>query len=178
MSKQTTLVLIKPDAVRRSLIGPVLTKLEESKLTLVGASLRRVPLSLAEEHYAPHKGKGFYAQLLEYITGKLHASNGNPERVMALVYEGDNAIATIRALAGNTNPEKAEPNTLRGSFGRITTAGVFENVVHASANPIEAEREIKLWFQPHELVGDLFETKSDGGKKVWTRIPAVSELPA
>ncbi len=150
MSIQQTLVLIKPDAVKRHLIGPVLAKLEESKLTLVAARLRLVELSLAEAHYVAHKGKDFYPQLIEYITGKLHGTPLTP--VMALVYQGDNAIQTIRALAGNTNPEKAESNTIRGMFGRITTAGVFENVVHASANPEEAEVEVKLWFKPEELL--------------------------
>jgi nucleoside-diphosphate kinase len=151
MSSQTTLVLIKPDAVKRNLIGPVLAKLEEAKLRLVGAYLCQVPQKLAEEHYIAHKGKDFYPQLIEYITGKLHAGANGPERVMALAYQGENAILAIRALAGNTNPEKAEPNTIRGMFGRITTAGVFENVVHASANPEEAAQEVKLWFQPAQL---------------------------
>lgn len=178
MSIQSSLVLIKPDAVRRNLIGPVLTKLDEAKLNLVGVHLRRVSVQLAEDHYAQHKGKGFYDQLLEYITGKLHATSAGPERVLALVYQGENAIATIRQLAGNTNPEKAEANTIRGMYGRITTAGVFENVVHASANPIEAEREIKLWFKPEDLVAEIFPTKVENGRKAWTKIPTLEELPA
>jgi nucleoside-diphosphate kinase len=171
MSVQQTLILIKPDAVKRCLIGPVLTKIQESKLKLIAAEYRSVPLKLAEDHYAAHKGKGFYDQLLEYITGKLH---GVP--VMSLVYQGENAIQAIRALAGNTNPEKADPDTIRGMFGRITTAGVFENVVHASATPLEAEREIKLWFNPGQVLGDIYPTKSEGGKKVWERIPTVEEV--
>ncbi len=150
MSLQRTLVLIKPDAVKRSLIGPVLTKLQESKLSLVAAQLRLVDQKLAETHYVAHKGKDFYPQLIEYITGKLH---GNPlTPVMALVYQGEGAIQTIRDLAGNTNPEKADPRTIRGMFGRITTAGVFENVVHASANPEEAEVEVNLWFKKEEIL--------------------------
>ncbi len=104
MSIQHTLVLIKPDAVRRNLIGPVLAKLEEAKLSLVAARLLRVPKPLAEKHYEEHLGKPFYPQLIEYITGKLHEPNGN---VMALVYRGEEAIQKVRALAGNTNPEKA-----------------------------------------------------------------------
>jgi nucleoside-diphosphate kinase len=150
MSVQRSLVLIKPDAVKRNLMGPVLTKLQETKLRLIGARLRLVELSLAEAHYAAHKGKDFYPQLIEYITGKLHGQPLTP--VLSLVYSGEDAIQTIRTLAGNTNPEKAEPNTIRGMFGRITTAGVFENVVHASANPEEAEQEVKLWFKPEELL--------------------------
>src|SRR5262245_42301201 len=125
MSTQSTLVLVKPDAVRRPLIGLVMNKLEEARLHLIGAKLKKVPLELAQEHYAQHAGKHFYAQLLDYITGKLHGD----VPVMVLVYEGENAIQKIRALAGDTNPEKANPDTIRGMFGRVTTAGVFENVV-------------------------------------------------
>lgn len=149
MSVQQSLVLIKPDAVKRNLIGPVLTKLDEIKLTLVGAKLMVVTDQLANEHYAEHVGKPFFAQLVEYITGRLHGGN---VPVMALVLEGDDAIQKIRALGGNTNPEKAEPNTVRGMFGRITTAGVFENVLHASATPDEARKEVSLWFKPEELL--------------------------
>ncbi len=174
MSSQQTLVLIKPDAVKRCLIGPVLAKLQESKLNLIAARLRNVPLDLAKAHYAQHEGKDFYAQLLEYITGKLHGSPSTP--VMALVYEGENAIQTIRTLAGNTNPEKANPDTIRGMFGRITTAGLFENVLHASATPMEAEREIKLWFEPSELLKKTYPTKKNGSGLTWERIPALSEL--
>lgn len=174
MESQTTLVLIKPDAVRRSLIGPVLTKLEETKLRLIAARLTRVSLDLAKAHYAQHEGKHFYAQLLDYITGKLH---GAPhDRVMALVYEGPNAIKAIRAIAGDTNPEKANPDTVRGMYGRITTAGVFENVVHASATPKEAEREIKLWFQPNEILREIYPVKTQEGKSVWASVPSVAEL--
>jgi nucleoside-diphosphate kinase len=162
MVMERSLVLIKPDAVRRTLLGPVLTKLAETKLLLIAARLRKVSLELAKEHYVQHEGKHFYAQLLDYITGKLH---GAPyDRVLALVYEGENAIQKIRTLAGDTNPEKALPDTLRGMFGRITTAGLFENVVHASGNRSEAEREIKLWFEPDEILNELISTKKRGGQ--------------
>jgi nucleoside-diphosphate kinase len=148
MSVQRTLILIKPDAVRRNLIGPVLSKLEESKLKLVAARLTQVPTKLAEDHYIDHVGKSFYSQLIEYITGKLHEGAA----VMALVYEGEEAITKVRALAGDTNPEKAKPDTIRGMFGRVTTAGVFENVIHASATPPEAEKEVNLWFKAEDFV--------------------------
>jgi nucleoside-diphosphate kinase len=174
MSTQTTLVLIKPDAVRRNLMGPVLTKLDEAKLLLIGAKLRRVPVELAQEHYAQHSGKPFYPQLIDYITGKIH---GVPhDKVLALVYEGENAIQKIRAIGGDTNPEKANPDTVRGMFGRITTTDLFENVIHASANPIEAEREIKLWFQPDEIIHAIYPTKQEGDKLTWKRIPALADL--
>lgn len=147
MAVQETLVLIKPDAVKRNLIGPVLTKLEEAKLSLVAAKQVLVTEKLANEHYVDHVGKPFFPQLIEYITGKLH---GGGVPVMALVYRGEDAIQKIRGLAGETNPEKAKTDTIRGMFGRITTAGVFENVVHASANPPEAEKEVNLWFKKEE----------------------------
>ena len=79
-------------------------------------------------------------------------------RVLALVYEGYNAIKKVRKVVGETNPEKAQPTTIRGKYGRITTKGVFENVVHCSSNHEEAEREIKLWFRPEELVHVIYPT--------------------
>ena len=94
------------------------------------------------------------------------------KRVMALVYHGEDSIQRIRKICGATNPEEAEPSTIRGSYGRITTKGVYENVIHASANPGDAEREIKLWFDPEEIVySSLYPTKeqvlSNVKKKVW-----------
>jgi len=154
---EQTLVLVKPDGLKKSLTGNILTKLSEAKLIIIGAKVLRVSRSLAEEHYAQHKGKPFYEDLLKYICGKLH---GPPyDRVMALVYEGEGAIQKVRDIAGTTNPEEAEPTSIRGAYGRITTRGLYENVIHASANPEEAEREIKLWFKPYEIVHDLYPTK-------------------
>lgn len=149
MPVQQTLVLIKPDAMRRNLMGPVLAKLDEAKLTLVAARLVKVSDKLANDHYVDHVGKPFFPQLVEYITGRLH---GGTMPVLAMVLEGEDAILKIRALGGDTNPEKAKPDTIRGMFGRITTAGVFENVLHASANPEEAKREISLWFKSDEIL--------------------------
>ena len=111
MSAQQSLVLIKPDAMNRSLMGPVLTKLDEIRLTLVAAKLVLVSEKLANDHYSDHVGKAFFPQLVDYITGKLH---GGKMPVLALVYEGEDAIQKIRALGGNTNPEKAETHTIRG----------------------------------------------------------------
>jgi len=82
------------------------------------------------------------------------------KRVLALVYHGDNAINKVRKVIGITNPEQAEPTTIRGKYGRITSEGVFENVVHASENLKEAEREIKLWFRPEELTHTIYSTES------------------
>jgi nucleoside-diphosphate kinase len=80
-------------------------------------------------------------------------------RVLALVYQGENAIAKIRDIVGDTDPEKANPVSIRGAYGRVTRAGVFENVVHASSSPEDAEKEIKLWFMPDEIVEDLYPVK-------------------
>ena len=78
---------------------------------------------------------------------------------MALVYWGDEAITKCRELAGATNPEEADPTSIRGSYGRITTKGLYENVIHVSSNESEAQREIKLWFKPEEIIVDLYPTK-------------------
>ncbi len=90
---------------------------------------------------------------------------------MALVYWGKNAITKCRELAGATNPEEAEPTSIRGSYGRITTSGIYENVVHVSSEPNDAEREIKLWFVPEEIIVDLYPTKfsteKDCRHKIW-----------
>ena len=89
---------------------------------------------------------------------------------MALVYVGPGAILRVRELSGATNPEEADPTTIRGQYGRITTKGVYENVVHASANAQDAEREIKLWFEPGEIIFPLYPTKpieTTVKKRVW-----------
>ena len=152
MKDEATLILIKPDAIARGLTGAVLSRLAETKLTLAGAKATRVSRGLAEEHYAPLKGKPFYEELIRYICGELHGVT----YVLAFVYVGPGAVGRTRQLAGATNPEHAEPTTIRGSLGRITTKGVMENVLHASSDPQEAEREIKLWFHPEELLVQLY----------------------
>lgn len=174
MPAERTLVLIKPDAMKRGIQGHVITKLEEARLHLIAAKLVKVSEKLAKDHYAQHEGKPFFDELIAYITGKIHGAPG--DKVLALVYEGNNAIKAIRRLAGSTNPEKAEHDTIRGMFGRITTKGMFENVIHASATPLEAEREIKLWFNPDEITHDIYPAKKNGSARIWERIPAVSEL--
>ena len=152
---QQTLVMIKPDGLIRSLTGNILTRLSETKLEIVAGKVCRASRELAEEHYQHLKGKPFYEELIQYLQGELHERR----KVMALVYWGEDAIAKVRDLAGETNPEKASPTSIRGSFGRIRTTGLFENVIHASSDPAEAEREIKLWFQPDEIIIDLYPTK-------------------
>ena len=164
---QAVLILIKPDGLKKSLTGNILTRLSESKLEIVAAKMVRVSKELAEEHYQHLKGKPFFNELIKYLRGELH----DRRKVMALVYWGEDAIEKCRELAGSTNPEEAEPTTIRGSYGRITTIGVYENVIHASSNEAEAEREIKLWFMPEEIIVDLYVTtqvlEKERKKKAW-----------
>lgn len=152
-----TLVVVKPDGLKKSLTGNILTKLAEARFMIVGAKVVRVSRELAEAHYQHLKEKPFFKDLIDYIQGKPYGPEF--ERVMALVYKGPNAIQKVREIAGATNPEEADSVSIRGSFGRITTKGVFENVIHASSDAKDAEREIKLWFKPEEIVVDIFPTK-------------------
>jgi len=151
---QSTLVLIKPDGLKKSLTGNVLTRLSETKLDIVGAKIVRVSRELAEKHYIQLKAKPFFEELLKYIMGEYHK-----KKVMALVYYGEDAIEKVRNICGATNPEEADPVSIRGAYGRITTKGVYENVIHASTNPEEAEREIKLWFSPDDIIVELYPVR-------------------
>ena len=152
---QQTLVLIKPDGLKKSLTGNILTRLSETKLEIVAAKISKVSRELAIEHYRHLQDQPFFNELIKYLQGELHERR----KVMAMVYWGPDAINKVRDLAGATNPEEADPTTIRGAYGRITTKGIYENVIHASTNPEEAEREIKLWFQPEEVIVDLYLTK-------------------
>lgn len=164
---QSVLILIKPDGLKKSLTGNILSRLSETKLEIVAAKMVRVSKELAEEHYQQLKDKPFFAEIIKYLQGDLHGR----KKVMALVYWGNDAIKKCRDLAGSTNPEEAESTTIRGSYGRITTSGIYENVVHVSSNPSEAEREIKLWFAPDEIIVDLYPSKeivqNEVKKKAW-----------
>jgi nucleoside-diphosphate kinase len=163
--EQQTLVLIKPDGLKKSLTGNVLTRLSETKLDIVGAKIVQVSKELAEEHYAMLKDKPFFEDLIKYIMGDYHK-----KKVMALVYWGDDAINKVRKICGSTNPEEADPVSIRGAYGRITTKGVYENVIHASANEADAEREIKLWFHPDDIIVEMYPVKTvkrSGEQQVW-----------
>ena len=160
MKAQQTLVLIKPDGLAKSLTGNIMTELSGTGLILVGAKVVQVTRELAEEHYHHLKEQKFFDELIRYIMGEYHV-----KRVLALVYHGENAIESVRKVVGATNPEHAEPTSIRGKYGRITTKGVFENVVHASENEKEAEREIKLWFNPEELIQTAYPIASKEVRK-------------
>lgn len=162
---EQTLVLIKPDALKNSLTGYVLSQLSEfhTDLRFAGLKVVHVRTMLAEEHYAEHKGKIFYPSLLEYITGQLHYPDEPwKHRVIAIVYQGPNAVKKIRDIAGPTNPHNARderPGCIRalGTVVPLKDADGnvigerMDNLIHASASDSEAEREVKLWFRPDEI---------------------------
>ena len=135
---QRTLVLAKPDAVQRGLIGEILSRFERKGLKVVGLRLLSVPRELAERHYAVHAGKHFYAGLVEFITS-------GP--VAAIALEGPDAIATVRRMVGRTMPNEAEPGTIRGDLG----ISGLRNLIHASDAPETAESELELWFAADAL---------------------------
>lgn len=130
---EQTLVLIKPDGVRRRLCGEILNRYERKGLSIVAMQLMQVPRSLAEEHYVEHKNKPFFGELVDFITS-------GP--VLAFVLSGEHAIATVRTLNGATNPQDAVPGSIRGDYALTMDA----NVVHASDSIEAATREIALWF--------------------------------
>ncbi|MBL7131125.1 MAG: nucleoside-diphosphate kinase [Candidatus Omnitrophica bacterium] len=162
---QQTLVLIKPDGLKKSLTGNILTRLSETRLDIIAAKIVMVSRKLAEEHYCHLKDKPFFEELIKYICGEFHK-----KKVLAMVYYGEQAIGKVRELAGLTNPEKADAVSIRGAYGRITTSGVYENVIHTSIDEKEAEREIKLWFEPDEIIADIYPTRivrEKAEKKAW-----------
>ena len=133
MAAERTLVLIKPDAMRRGLAGEILGRFERRGLELREARLLTVDRALAEEHYAEHAEKPFFGELVEFITS-------GP--TLALVVEGEGAIATVRTTMGATNPADAGPGTIRGDLA----LSMPDNLVHGSDSPESSAREIALWF--------------------------------
>jgi len=150
---EATLVILKPDGMAKCLTGDVIARFSHSDLDIIGAKVVKVSRELAEEHYRPLKDEPFFDQIVRYIMGEFHKQ----PRTLALVYAGENVIQHVRDIAGATNPEQADPHTVRGAYGRILTdTGLFENIIHASDSAKEAEREIKLWFRPEELADDIY----------------------
>ncbi len=136
---ERSLVLVKPDAVQRGLIGEVIVRLERRGLRLVAAKFIQVSKELAETHYAIHKGKPFYEGLISYITSA---------PVMAMVWEGPNAVAAIRQTMGATRPTEAAPGSVRHDFA----LEVGRNLTHASDTVENGAQEVALWFKREELV--------------------------
>lgn len=128
-----TLVLIKPDAVEKNIIGKILTFYEDEGLKIVEIRMEKITRELAEKHYAEHQGKDFYSSLIQFITRS---------PLCALVLEGDNCIERVREINGATNPKNQKPGTIRAEYA----TGITENCVHASDSLESAKRELKIWF--------------------------------
>ena len=145
MADERTFVAIKPDGVERGLIGEIIGRFEKRGLKLVGLKLMQVNSTKAEEHYGEHKGKPFFDGLIKFITS-------GP--VVAMVWEGKNAIVLARSVIGATNPKDANPGTIRGDLA----LDLGRNAVHGSDSPASAEREISIFFSKQELLEDWQRT--------------------
>ncbi len=145
MADERTFVAIKPDGVERGLVGEIIHRFERRGLKLVGLKLMKVPTAKAEEHYGEHKGKPFYDGLVGFITS-------GP--IVAMVFEGKNAVALARQVIGATNPGDAAPGTIRGDLA----VDIGRNVVHGSDSPTSATREIGIFFKEEEQVKDWQRT--------------------
>ena len=138
MGKERTFAMIKPGVLQRRIFGEVITRLEQKGFNIIAMKMLEITKELAERHYGEHKGKPFYEPLLEYMTSGTS---------IAMVLERENAIATLRQIAGATNPDEAAPGTIRGDYAVITR----RNIVHASDSPESAKREIELFFTKDEI---------------------------
>lgn len=136
---EKTFIMVKPDGVQRNLIGEIVARFERKGFALVGAKLMNVSRELAEQHYAEHKERPFFGELVDFITS-------GP--VFAMVWQGNNVISTARNMMGKTNPADAAPGTIRGDFA----VSVGMNIIHGSDSPESAEREINLWFNKDEIL--------------------------
>lgn len=136
---EKTFLMVKPDGVQRNLIGEIVSRFEKKGFKLAGAKLIQISEELAQNHYKEHKERPFFGELVDFITS-------GP--VFAMVWEGENVIATARNMMGKTNPSDAAPGTIRGDFA----VQVGQNIIHGSDSPESAEREINLFFNEEELV--------------------------
>jgi len=135
---ERTLVLLKPDAVQRRLVGRIISRFEDKGLKIVGMKLMQVTQELAERHYAEHREKPFFSELVSFITSS---------PIVAMVVEGPGAISEVRRLMGKTDPREAAPGTIRGDYGLSIT----QNLVHGSDSPESAAREIPIFFSEGEI---------------------------
>jgi len=136
---EQTFSMLKPDAVQRSLIGEIIGRFEKKGLKLVALKLLKISREMAERHYSEHLGKPFFNDLVDFITS-------GP--VVAMIWEGKNAIQVVRTMMGKTDPQEALPGTIRGDFGLFTG----NNIVHGSDSPESASREINLFFSEEEII--------------------------
>jgi nucleoside-diphosphate kinase len=167
MKKVPALVIIKPEGLYRALVGEVLNKFSETDLDMVAMRLVEVTRPQAEEHYKNIQNQPFFKGVINHLMGKYHEG----AKVVVIVYYGKDAIRKCRKMAGATNPEEADPQSIRGAFGRVTKDGIYENVVHVSSDAEEAKREIRLWLSPEDIYAKLYPSKTvkENGvtKKVW-----------
>jgi nucleoside-diphosphate kinase len=138
-SVEKTFVFVKPDGVQRGLVGEIMARLERRGLRLVASKFMAVSQELAGQHYAIHQGKPFYEGLLEYVTSA---------PVMAMVWEGPNAVAAVRQTMGATKPTEAAPGSVRHDFG----LEIGRNITHASDSVENAQKEIEMWFTAEEII--------------------------
>ena len=136
---EQTLIIVKPDGVQRSLVGDVISRFERRGLRIAGLKLMQITREIAEEHYAEHKGKGFFEGTVQFMTSA---------PVVVLCLEGPNAIAAARQTMGATRPPEAAPGTIRADLG----LDVSRNIVHGSDSPVTAAREVALYFKAEELI--------------------------
>ena len=136
---EQTFSMVKPDAVQRNLVGEIIGRFEKKGLKLVALKLLKISREMAERHYAEHVGKPFFDDLVAFITS-------GP--VVAMIWEGQNAVQVLRTMMGKTDPQEASPGTIRGDFGLFTG----NNIVHGSDSLESASREISLFFSPEEIV--------------------------
>ncbi len=134
-----TFAMVKPDGVEKGLVGEIISRFEKKGLKMVALKIMKITPELAEKHYSEHKGKPFFADLVNFITS-------GP--VAAMVLEGENVIPTVRTMMGATNPQDAAPGTIRGDFALT----IDENIIHGSDSPESAMREIGLFFKEEEMV--------------------------
>ncbi|MFO7952409.1 MAG: nucleoside-diphosphate kinase [Bacillota bacterium] len=138
MSRERTFLMVKPDGLQRGLVGEVIRRMENKGMKMVAMKMLRIDKALAARHYGEHKGKPFYEGLIEYITSA-------PS--VAMIWEGDDAVAMTRTMIGATDPKKAAPGTIRGDLAMFTG----KNIVHGSDSPESAAREIELFFKDNEI---------------------------
>lgn len=141
ISTENTFVMIKPDGVRRGLIGDIIKRIEQRGLKIIAMDMKWVEKTHAGKHYKEHKKKDFFDEIVEGIVS-------GP--VVAMVVEGIDAIAVMRKIVGSTNPKQAMPGTIRGDFAHTLPTG-GKNIIHASSDAKDAEREIELWFGPDDI---------------------------
>lgn len=140
MAIERTFSMLKPGVLSRRITGEIITRLERKGLDIVAAKLMRIPMDLAETHYAEHRGKPYFQELVDYITS-------GP--ILAMVLQGEAAISMLRTICGSTKASEAAPGTIRGDYAMHTGL----NIIHASDSPESARREIDLFFKPNEILG-------------------------